>query len=197
MPTQSAEQKRLQNAKEELRIVRKFLRRNKIDEMCVVLQKITEELHGAEVFAGAVPVPANPPTFVVPFQNEDWDTDDYFDGGEPTRLTVPAGLGGRYFAQVAVRWYNPEEFDPPPPNIGDLKDSYFYAFVSMNGNPHAVGNDARSTAAKVGHGATGTTQHFTFDMSLNDSDFIEVRLWQDFLDPVRADVFLTLRRVGS
>lgn len=197
MPTQSAEQRRLDIAKEELRIVRKFLRRNKLNEMCAVLQQIGEELHGAEVFAGAVPVPANPPTFTVPFQNEDSDTDDYFDDGESTRLTVPAGLGGRYFVQVAVRWYNPEEVHPAPPNIGDLKDSYFYAFVSMNGNPNAVGNDARSTAAKVGNGATGTTQHFTFDMSLNDGDFIEVRLWQDILDPVRADVFLTLRRVGS
>jgi len=197
MPTQSAEQKRLANTREELRIVRKFLRRNKLNEMCAVLQQIGEELYGAEVIAGTIPVPASSPASTVPFQDEAWDTDDYIDEGEPTRLTVPAGLGGRYFVQVVVRWHNPEEFHPIPPNIGELKDSYFYAFVSMNGSLDAVGATARSTAAKVGNGASTTTQHFTFDMSLSDGDFIEVRLWQDFLDPVRADAFLTLRRVGT
>ena len=34
------------------------------------------------------------------------------------------------------------------------------------------------------------------NQNLRDGDFVEVRLWQDFFDPVRADVFLELRRVG-
>jgi hypothetical protein len=67
----------------------------------------------------------------------------------------------------------------------------------MNGSEHAVGFYARSTAAKVGHGATGTTQHFTFDLNLGDGDFIELKLWQDFFDPVRSDVALEARRIGD
>jgi hypothetical protein len=190
------EDKKLEIAKEELRIVRKFLRRNKVNEMCAVLQQIGDELHGAEVFSGQFPVPANEKATFV-FTNVDWDTDNYFDPANPTRLTVPDGLGGRYFVQVAIRWYNPDQVMPPPPDDIEVKDSFFYTYVSKNGTPHAVGNDARSTVNMVAHGATGTTQHFTFDMSLDGGEFIEVNFWQDFFDPVRNDAFLTLRRLGS
>jgi hypothetical protein len=188
------EEKKLEIAKEELRIVRRFLRRNNLDEVCTLLLQMGDQLHSAKVAAGSHPVPADEKS-VVTFQHVDWDSDEYFDDGEPTRLTVPTGLGGRYFVKVAVRWLNTEEA-PGPPNMV-IRDSYHYVFVSSNGSENAVVTAARSTANKVGHGATGTTQHFTFDLDLDDGDFLEVRLWQDFYDPVRADVFFELRRVGD
>jgi hypothetical protein len=67
----------------------------------------------------------------------------------------------------------------------------------MNGSEHAVGFSARSTANKVGFGATGTTQHLTFDLNLGDGDFLELKLWQDFFDSVRAEVALEARRIGD
>jgi len=179
MPDDQKEKKKLEIAKEELKIVRKFLRRNKLDEMYGFLQQICADLHSVKVTAGMYPVPADQKT-PIPFQHVDWDSDAYFDDGEPTRLTVPTGLGGRYFVKVAVRWLNPEEA-PGPPNMV-IKDSYYYAFVSSNGSEHAVVTAARATANKVGHGATGTTQHFSFDLDL-DSKNIEhaVRNWVDNL----------------
>jgi hypothetical protein len=194
MPDDHIEEKKLEIAKEELKIVRKFLRRNKFDEMYGFLQQICADLHSVKVTAGMHPVPADQKT-PIPFQNADWDSDDYFDDQEPTRLTVPTGLGGRYFVQVAIRWHNTEEAPGPPDPV--IRDSFYYAFVSSNGSENAVLTAARSTANKVGHGATGTTQHFTFDLDLDDGDYLEVRLWQDFYDPVRADVFFELRRVGN
>jgi hypothetical protein len=194
MPDERNEDKKLAIAKEELRIVRKFLRRNNLDEMYALLQQVGDDLHGAKVVAGSHPVPADEKT-AIPFQQVDWDSDEYFDEGEPTRLTVPAGLGGRYFIQVAIRWHNTEQA-PGPPNVV-IRPSYYYAFVSLNGGEHAVVTNARSTANKVGNDATTTTQHFTFDLDLSEGDFIEARLWQGFYDPVRADVFLELRRVGT
>jgi hypothetical protein len=196
MPEKSSEEKKLGVAKEELKIVREFLRRNNIDEMCAALKLIGEELHGAKVTAGSHPVPVEQKP-AIPFQNVEWDSDGFFDSNEPTRATVPVGLGGKYFVQVAVRWHNPEEVVPPPPIPLDIQDSYYYAFVSRNGSEHAVGPEARPTANKVANGATGTTQHFTFDLDLDGGDFIEVKLYQGFYDPVRADVVLSIRRVGG
>ncbi len=195
MPNTRSEDKKLEVAKEELRIVRKFLRRNNLDQMYALLQQIGGELHGAKVVAGSHAVPADEKSSVE-YQNVHWDSDGYFDDQEPTRWTVPTGLGGRYFVQVAIRWLNTEESHETPP-LAVIRDSYYYAFVSLNGSEHPVGSYARSTANKVGHGATGTTQHFTFDLNLGDGDFVEVKLWQDFYDPVKADVFLEVRRIGD
>ena len=195
MPDKPSDEKKLEIAKEELRIVRRFLRRNNLDELCAALQQTGDSVHGAKVIAGMHPVPADQKT-AIPFQNVDWDSDGYFNNQEPTRLTVPTGFAGRYFVQIAIRWHNPEEASGSP-DIGEIRESYFYAFASQNGRPHAIGVDARSTANKVGHVATGTTQHFTFDLSLSVSDFVELNLWQDFFDPVRADVVLEIRRVGA
>jgi len=188
------EKKELEIAKEELKIVRKFLRRNNLDEIYKLLLQIGDELHSAKVAVGLHPVPADQKT-PIPFQHVDWDSDGYFDDQEPTRLTVPTGLSGRYFVKVAIRWHNTEEAPGPPDPV--IRDSFYYAFVSSNGSENAVVTAARATANKVGHGATGTTQHFTFDLDLDDGDYLEVRLWQDFYDPVRADVFFELRRVGN
>lgn len=196
MPDNRNEEKKLEIATEELKIVRRFLRRNRLNEVYCVLQQIGSDVHGAKVIAGGHSVPADEKSSVV-FQNVEWDSDGYFDNQEATRLTVPGGLAGRYFIQIAVRWLNTEETNVPAAIIANLKESFYYAFASLNGSPNAIDVDARSTANKVGHGATGTSQHFTFDLNLDDGDFVEINLWQDFFDPVSADVVFSFRRVGN
>jgi hypothetical protein len=54
----------------------------------------------------------------VEYQDVIWDSDGYFDDQEPTRFTVPAGLGGRYFVRVVIRWFNTEEARETPPPRG-------------------------------------------------------------------------------
>ena len=94
-------------------------------------------------------------------------------------------------------WLDSQQGPGSKADPDDINDSYYYAYVSKNGIDGAIGFEVRATAEKVGFGATGTTHHFTFDVALGGDEFIELWLWQEFFDPVRADMALTLRRVGG
>lgn len=44
-------------------------------------------------------------TVVVPYADGvDWDTDAFWNTGANTRLTIPAGLGGRYMLMASSQW---------------------------------------------------------------------------------------------
>jgi len=176
----------------ELKIVRKFLQRNHLSSLVELLKEACDRACGAKVAKGGVVVPEDQKV-PVSFSNIDWDSDGFFQPSDSTRLTVPAGLGGRYLIQAATRWIDHRE-----PAGGDpLPDSYYYAFVMRNGSGHPAGNDARCTANNVEGEATGTTQHFMHETHLNGGDFIELWLWQAFGSPIHCDVHFQLRRVGS
>ncbi len=176
----------------ELAIVRKFLQRNNLQSLVQLLKKASDPACGAKITRGAMDVPMGTHTSVS-FTNTDWDSDGFFQAGHPTRLTVPEGLGGRYLIQVAIRWLNewdPAGGDPPA-------DSYYYAYVMLNGTGHPAGNDARSTANDVEGGATGTTQHFVYETDLAEGSYAELWLWQEYEAERRCDVYFQMRRVGS
>lgn len=46
----------------------------------------------------------NGTTTAVSFDTEDYDTDGFFAGGNPTRLTIPSGLGGTYIVSGVFWW---------------------------------------------------------------------------------------------
>ncbi len=176
----------------ELRIVRAFLERNNLEAVVDLLSEVCDQVRGVKAKKGAMDVPENSHT-IVSFTNTEWDSDAFFDPQYPTRLTVPNGLGGRYFFQAAIRWLN----DPGGPPPDQPVDSYYYAFITLNEDPHPAGNDARSTANDTEGGATGTTQHFTFETNLAEGNFVELRLWQGYGPHRRCDVNFQMRRVGS
>ncbi len=184
------EKRRQDLAEMELRMVRAFLHRNNLDSLIGILKDAGGRPRGAKVTRGAMDVPENDHT-TVSFSSVDWDSDTFFDPQYPTRLTVPIGLAGRYFFQVAIRWLNDSSGGPPA--NGD--DSYHYAYISLNGDHNPAGNDARSTANDVEGGATGTTQHFTFETNLAQGDYAELRLWQGFNPHRNCDVCFQMRRV--
>lgn len=178
----------------ELAIVRKFLRRNNLHHVVELLLEARDVVHGAKVSRGELTVPraqASPTT--ASFGAPEWDSDSYLEPTQRSLLVVPAGLGGRYFVQVALRWLRD---DLQPFTAADADAGYFYAFLSKNGTGGPVGNDGRSTASAV-PGATGTTQHFTWEDSLAEGDSLELRLQQYVRDGVSAVVHLQLRRVGG
>lgn len=176
----------------ELKIVRKFLQRNNLVSLVDLLSKTCDKARGAKVALGGMEVPVSS-SACVSFTNIEWDSDGFFQPAEPTRLTVPPGLGGRYLIQVATRWLDHREPESEEP----LPDSYYYAFVMKNGSGHPAGNDARSTANNVEGEATGSTQHFMYETDLAEGDFVELWLWQAFGSPIHCDIHFLVRRVGS
>ena len=142
---------------------------------------------GAKVVAASQSLPANQQVKVM-FGTVDWDSGSFFTPSAPRRLRVPQGQAGRYLTQLAVRYTT---LASPP---ADPASSYYYAEILVN--DQVPGNDARSTAARVPH-ATGTTQLVVYEANLAPGDRLQVRLWHDFTDQVRADVDFQTRRVGD
>lgn len=48
---------------------------------------------------------------VIPFGTERWDTDAFHDPGANTRITIPAGLGGRYLVTGNLFLYDNDPVD--------------------------------------------------------------------------------------
>lgn len=183
---------KLDSAADELEIVRKFLRRNNLQLLVQLLKESCDRVCEVKLSRGGMDVPINEST-PVPFSNIEWDSVGFFEPSEPTRLTVPAGLSGRYLIQAATRWVDHQEpLDPDP-----TPDSYYYAFMMHNGSGHPAGNDARCTTNNVEGGATGTTQHFMYETELAEGDFVELWLWQGFGTPIHCDIHFQMRRLGS
>lgn len=186
-----AEKTRSNAAVNELKIVREFLDRNNLALLVKLLKESCDQLCEAKVTRPGLEVPANEMT-PVQFTGIEWDSVGFFEPSEPTRLAIPAGLGGRFLIQAATRWLDHRDSlnEEPPP------DSYFYAFVIHNGSGHPPGNDARCTANNVEGGATGTTQHFMYETELVAGDFVELWLWQGFGSPIHCDTHFQIRRLG-
>ena len=81
---------------QELKIVRKFLRRNNIDDLMLALSTSAFDCHRVRAvgYEGDVPK-AGASSRPVSLGVEN-DPDGYFDPANPTRLTVPEGLSGEY-----------------------------------------------------------------------------------------------------
>lgn len=176
----------------ELKLVRKFLKRNNLEALANMISAADDKARGAKVTRGSAGVESNVDT-AVEFRNVLWDSDGYFDPTTPTRLTIPTGLGGRYLLQVALRWQHDDGPLTPPNDT----ESYFHAFITQNGETDAFDNDVRSSANKVNGGAVATSQHFMAETELKAGDFAELWLAQQFGVDKRCDVYFTIRRVGS
>jgi hypothetical protein len=61
----------------------------------------------------------------IRFQEVRCDSGSFFRASQPNRLRIPAGQGGRYIVQLAIRWYRPDDTAPAV----DPTSSYFYAAV--------------------------------------------------------------------
>jgi hypothetical protein len=179
---------------EELKTVRRFLRKNNLDHIAALLLEMNDKVHGAKVVQGGVGVEGPFTELVtVPFGTVEWDTDSYYHAATKTELKIPAGLGGRYIARVAVRWI-PD--DPNGFTEADSNTGHFYAYLAKNNAENFIGNDSRVTKNAVAH-ARGTTQNFSWEGELKAGDSLHVRISQGVRDYVLADVYLQIRRLGS
>jgi len=174
---------------EELKIVRKFLKKNNIDDLMMALSTWCCHAPGARISHGAISVPQETQTKLNLGHVVDWDTDGFFDAGQPGRLTIPDGFQGRYFVHATLSWYR---ILGTPWTVAERDGGFFNACLAKNGVGPLDGS--RSNAAPVVT-AKHTTQRILWEGELAAGDFVELNAWQEVDDEVVVDAWLTLRRV--
>ena len=178
---------------EELKIVRKFLKKNNIDDLIMALSTWCCQAPGARVSSGQNSVPQDDmsETTLDLDQIVHWDTDGFFDAGQPDRVTIPEGFEGRYFIHVALRWYRIPETKY---TVAERDAGFFYSFLAKNGVYGSPLEGSRTTTAPVVT-ATSTTQNILWEGDLAAGDFVELRVRQSVAGSIFADAWLTMRRV--
>ena len=177
---------------QELKIVRKFMRRNNIDDLMLALSPWGSPYQAVRVvgYAGDIPndlCAARMVDFTV-----DTDPDGFFNPAEISRLTVPDGLGGQYFIHAEIRWLkaNPQiEFD-----LADRDAGRFYSHIRLNDEAGPV-ESSRATNSAVPF-ASGTTQICEAEIDLVPGDYLHLLTNQTVHDLLQVNAWLTMRRVG-
>jgi hypothetical protein len=138
-----------------------------------------------------------------------WDSDGFFDVTQPTRITIPTDLGGRYVAHATVMWY----FIAGPPfdmftlahrDSPNNKFGYFTAEITVNGDRPDPRENLCTDA--VIPGTVRNAQNVLWETNLDAEDYLELYLCQTVLgnDPsilpenedLRVEVNFKLRRLG-
>lgn len=99
---------------------------------------------------------ANTSYVPISFSGVDFDTDDFWAAGAPTRLTIPTGLGGLYGVKAFNAWAS---------NSTGIR----VAAITINGTTEAIASDWRGAAGSIGYPCTPTC-----DRVLVDGDYIEL-----------------------
>ena len=159
-------------------------------------------VRGATVSGTIAPMPAAPTDTVVAFDPAPlWKTGNYFDAGQPTRVTVPNRRAGQYFVHAELQW---------EPVVGTMiytvKQSaggFFGAFLMRNGQTPTATREAQSTAAVIA-GSSLVSQNLLLETHLANNDFIELFVFQRVTGidqaaepfPIKLSATLTVRRLG-
>ena len=128
-----------------------------------------------------------------------WASDPYFDSANPSSITVPDGLGGRYFLHATLKWTHAmdEDFTEVESNKG-----YFYAhFEHKHNDNNDTLPDTRHTVAPVAEAAL-TTKIIVWEGDLDSGDILELRAF-DYavgVDPAspgsnKLNVYVCLHRL--
>jgi len=176
---------------QELAIVRRFLRRNNIDDLLRALQPWGCQTHTVRV-VGYDDVPNGLTSATSVHFSAELDPDGFLHPAASDRLTVPAGAGGHYFIHAEVRWLhsNPqEEF-----TIAERDAGRFYSHLRVNDSPGPV-ESSRATNSAVPF-ASGTTQLCLAEIALNAGDFVKLSVNQTVQDQIQVNAWLTMREVA-
>ena len=159
------------------------------------------KVHGAEI-KGAASLQPNTNAFTAVTFNHPpvWQSDTFFSAGDPSRITVPAKLNGRYFVRATIRW---ERFDGKDFQIPDRNKSCFLAYFTKNGDNLADHlEDTHMSAAPVVK-ATKTVMNLLWEGNLVEGDLLKLFVFHNgtILDDnqpvsVNVNVWLSVRRLG-
>lgn len=137
-----------------------------------------------------------------------WDSDGFYSVSEPTRITIPARLEGRYLASALVMWSrggaNPFTIGQRDGDGTISPAGYFSAVIMANGSTPSPRQNL--SVAAVVPTAIRTTQAVSWEADLDAGDYLEIELCQHVLgidpnipspsDTLIAEVDFTLRRLG-
>jgi hypothetical protein len=118
---------------------------------------------------------------VVPFDNEAFDTDGFHDNStNPSRITIPAGLGGKYLFTATLRWAN---------NSSGIRIAYF----RINGSGAAADTRAQQFTPL----SSGDASHVISDvLDLAAGDYVELFGYQNSGGGLNVGVSAVLPRFG-
>ena len=159
-------------------------------------------VHGADLRGDELIVPGTADFTEVKFKHPpEWQSDPFLDPADPTKITIPRKLAGRYYVRVTIRW---ERSDNNEFQIADRDGSCFFTYVTKNGDTDAYAlQDTRVSAAPVVM-STKTFLHVLWEGNLKRDDFLKVFIchWGTILGAndipisVMANVWMIVRRLG-
>ena len=159
------------------------------------------KVRGVTVESGGFFLPGSDETIVEFSDPPSWENGDFFTVGEPTRVTVPPKLKGRYLAHAVVHWS--EKMDGTFSTT--FRDgSYFFSRIMKNGDTSNNPREARTTAAPIAT-ASMTPQRILWETNLRVGDYLELEVCWHVSDPaaraeitgLKLEAWLTLRRLGK
>lgn len=166
------------------------------------------KIRGVSIY-GSQQWPTTPPPRVLSLDfgpAARWDSDTFYSSAEPSRITIPNNLAGRYRAQAMIMWsrgaggtFTVIQRDGNGPNSG-----YFSAAIVANGSTPSP-RENLSVAAVVAN-ATRTTHSLVWETDLASGDYLELSVVQNVIGvdtslPPHSDVLtveanITVTRLG-
>ena len=170
---------------------------NRIQSVCRgMLRGCSVKLTGSVLFT-------NVDHMVVEFSNPPiWASDSFYDPANPSAITVPPTLGGRYFLHATLTWTRTShaDFTEVQSNLG-----HFYALFKHqeNGNSKEL-LDTFNTTAPVPR-ANLTTQVIVWEGDLNSGDSLELHAFEyvsgvdseTSYSSILLDAYVCVRRLGE
>lgn len=159
-------------------------------------------VHGADLRADELIMTGPPAVTEAKFKHPpDWQSDPFLDPADPTKISIPPKLLGRYYLRVTIRW---ERSDNNEFQIADRDGGYFFTYVTKNGDTDEYRlQDTRISAAAVVM-STKTFIHVLWEGNLRRGDYLKLFIGRSgtILGPtdipisVMANIWTVLRRLG-
>lgn len=125
----------------------------------------------------------------IGWQTVAWNAGGFEVAPGSTAITIPPGHGGRYQVSIAVRWVR---INGGPFTLEQAKKGYLRCLVVVDGSDHEAVN-ALQSALSPARGASGSTQHMTWELALEEGAAVGLRVAQSVGPELQADAAMLLR----
>jgi hypothetical protein len=150
-------------------------------------------VHGVDLQADASPMPDPNATTTLSFQSPaKWDSDGFFNPAQPSRVTIPSGLRGRYSVRLTIRW----SLALGAFTINDRDNGFFYAELATDADPDGRFQETRISVAPVAN-STKTVLQVCWDGLLAPGNHIGANVQYDLPRPAMLNAWLTMHRLGA
>ena len=131
-----------------------------------------------------------------------WASDSFYDPANPSAITVPPELGGRYFLHATLKWTlaSHADFTEVQSNLG-----HFYALFEHKKNGNSIELLSTFNATAPVPRAALTTQVIVWEGDLDSGDSLELHAFEyasrvdteTSYSPILLDAYVCVRRLGE